>query len=603
MSDSKTTPEHNQLHYKVAANAAHYDGLPLWHQALAQHLSQTEFAKAWAQYLGVALIDPTHIENWPEHPHTENEIESALRSGILRVEADGAPLRMLISADMPTLSSLKDTIATQPELKERLFLCTPHNFVTFIYERYGHALIAHTSAHLSENLPHYSAHSASKYGLMMGGAVALSCLGIVVFALTAWPALTLIAVALSLLFICGTLIRLQAILGMATSTAISPVSVPTAQLPMYSILVPLYEESTVIPQLLAALNALDYPAEKLDIKLILEARDTLTAQALAEFALPPHYEVLTLADVGPRTKPKALMAAMPRVKGEMITIYDAEDIPHPQQLRDAVAHMAHFGPNCACLQAVLQVQPMARALLGNHFALEYATWFNVLLPGFARAGYPLPLGGTSNHFRTAALLHAGGWDPYNVTEDADLGLRLARFGYTVQTFPSPTQEEAPPHLAAWMNQRTRWMKGWLQTLAVHLWQAKSLSRQAGIKGFAAVVLIPGGSVLGAMLFPLSVALVCVQLWLAPDTSRLTPWEHNAKIFMQFSFWFGLIVPLLANIYTAFKLNTTRWLWLVPMIPAYWLLTSYAAWRAVWELWRRPFHWHKTPHTGIKKHLK
>jgi cellulose synthase/poly-beta-1,6-N-acetylglucosamine synthase-like glycosyltransferase len=100
--------------------------------------------------------------------------------------------------------------------------------------------------------------------------------------------------------------------------------------------------------------------------------------------------------------------------------------------------------------------------LARYFTAEYAGQFDVVLPKLAALGLPLPLGGSSNHFRTVTLREVGGWDPHNVTEDADLGMRLARFGYRSGVVASSTYEEAPADIGRWLGQRTRWFKGWMR---------------------------------------------------------------------------------------------------------------------------------------------
>jgi glycosyltransferase involved in cell wall biosynthesis len=255
-------------------------------------------------------------------------------------------------------------------------------------------------------------------------------------------------------------------------------------LPTYSILVPMYRESAeVMARLIAHLNALDYPRDKLDIKLICEADDSETIAALKHLHPPETMEILAVSPSSPRTKPKACNVALAHVRGDYVVIYDAEDAPAPDQLRRAVAMFRDAPANLACLQAALNYYNREENTLTRMFALEYSALFRLLLPALERLGLPIPLGGTSNHLRTDILRAVGGWDAFNVTEDADLGVRLAYFGYTTRTLPSLTLEESPITLGAWMKQRTRWIKGYIQTWLVFTRDARELKRRLGARGY------------------------------------------------------------------------------------------------------------------------
>ncbi|HEU0223309.1 MAG TPA: glycosyltransferase, partial [Paracoccaceae bacterium] len=201
------------------------------------------------------------------------------------------------------------------------------------------------------------------------------------------------------------------------------------RLPVVSILVPLYRETAVIDPLLAALARLDYPRELLDIILVLEEDDAPMLDALAVRTLPPSVRTLAVPADRLRTKPRAMNYALDFADGEIIGVYDAEDRPAPDQVTRIVEMFAESPPKVACVQARLGFYNAGQNWLARCFAIEYATWFEILLRGYDRLGLPIPLGGTSVFFRRAALEAVGVWDAYNVTEDADLGMRLARFGY------------------------------------------------------------------------------------------------------------------------------------------------------------------------------
>jgi cellulose synthase/poly-beta-1,6-N-acetylglucosamine synthase-like glycosyltransferase len=234
-------------------------------------------------------------------------------------------------------------------------------------------------------------------------------------------------------------------------------------LPPYTVVAPMYGEAGMVDQLVRSLDALDYPRDRLQIILALEADDEATQAAVQAHILPPHFEVLVAPPGYPQTKPRACNIALEQAWGELLTIYDAEDRPDPQQLREAAARFAAGPTHLGCLQAPLRISN-SRGFLPAQFANEYAAQFELLLPAMARLGLPFPLGGTSNHLRTAALKDVGGWDPFNVTEDADLGFRLAAAGWSLGVLDTPTWEDAPVRVYHWLPQRSRWLKGYLQTL-------------------------------------------------------------------------------------------------------------------------------------------
>ncbi len=287
------------------------------------------------------------------------------------------------------------------------------------------------------------------------------------FAFNRAPASTLniISLAMTCLFFASICLRLfagAASLGRKRELQNrSPVD--EARLPPYSIVVALHREARVVPQLVAALNALDYPRGKLDIKLVIESEDFATRRALEAQRLPPIYEIIVAPAGFPKTKPRALNIALPLLRGELVAVFDAEDTPAPSQLREGAERFLRAPRRLACLQARLAIDNIEDSWLTRLFAIEYAVLFDVLNPGLAGLGLPLPLGGSSNHFRTEILREVCGWDAWNVTEDADLGLRLARLGYRVDTLAASTQEEAPARIEAWLAQRRRWSKGWMQT--------------------------------------------------------------------------------------------------------------------------------------------
>jgi glycosyltransferase XagB len=362
-------------------------------------------------------------------------------------------------------------------------------------------------------------------------------------------------------------------------------------LPVYTILVPLYHEAAMVPQLTRALSSMDYPCDKLDIKLIVEEDDRETRAAVEAFSLP--FETIIVPFSLPRTKPKACNYALHFARGEYAVIFDAEDRPESDQLRKAVKCFRQAPPTVACVQARLGIYN-ERGWLQKMFALDYGIWFRTLLPGLDRFAVPIPLGGTSNHFRTQILRAAGAWDPFNVTEDADLGIRLARMGYRVSMLDSTTFEEAPTRLGSWFRQRSRWLKGYMQTVLVHARDPLLLRRSVGFRGVAMIQLFLGGAVWSALVNPLLwliFAVSCVSSCAGDGPNAL---DHVARIS-----GIGLLVSntTLAAL-SVVQTQRAEWLHVIPYglsYPVYWVLISAAAYRGLWQLVFKPFYWEKTTH--------
>lgn len=375
---------------------------------------------------------------------------------------------------------------------------------------------------------------------------------------------------------------------------------PAEELPVYSVLVALYREAEIVPQVLAALSRLRWPRSKLEIKLICEEDDAPTLEALTAFRLNPCIEIIRVPKGQPRTKPKALSYALPLCSGEFVTLYDAEDQPHPDQLHEAWQRFRASDDALGCLQAPLVVVPTQKKLLPILFAFEYAGLFRGLLPWLARHQLILPLGGTSNHFRRAALEAVGAWDPFNVTEDADLGLRLARFGYRSETITRPTLEDAPEALFNWGRQRTRWFKGWMQTWLVHMRDPRRLIRETGVARFAVSQVMLIGLVVSSLAYVIfALTLVWIALLVAA-TGTLGGYHAALLAVDAVNVFVGFTAYLLLGRRVLHPGERTAFWKVVLCTPAYWLAMSIAAWRALWELYRRPHHWEKTHHP-LRKH--
>ncbi|HVX79735.1 MAG TPA: glycosyltransferase [Devosiaceae bacterium] len=395
---------------------------------------------------------------------------------------------------------------------------------------------------------------------------------------------------ISIVLVLPALLKFAAVAEAAETPRVAP-PLSDAELPIYSVLVPLYREAEMVPQLRRALSAMSYPPEKLDIKFVVEAKSPETVAAVEDVLGDARFELVVVPDVPPHTKPKALNYALPFVRGEYVVVFDAEDIPNPDQLRLAAASF-EADPTVACLQAELLIDNARENLLTGLFAGEYAGQFGVLMPALAEWGFPMPLGGTSNHFRTSTLRELGGWDAFNVTEDADLGARLARLRLRTAMLFSQTYEEAPVRLDVWMRQRTRWMKGWMQTFIVHNRHPVALYRDMGPKAFFAFELYVGSIILSPFLHTAFFAGLLIHF-----VGRETPFamEDPRSAVELFILLVGYGAAFAVTMSGLLRLGQRRLLLQQLLLPAYWILHTTASIRAGCELLTRPSFWAKTQH--------
>lgn len=361
---------------------------------------------------------------------------------------------------------------------------------------------------------------------------------------------------------------------------------PDSVLPIYSVLVPLYQESAVVPQLAHALSRIDWPAHLLDVQILLETDDAETITATQSAAFPAGTRITLIPSGGPRTKPNALRVGLASARGRYITVYDAEDLPHPDQLRAARRAFLSAPDDLVCVQAPLVGAPSQRSWLSSQWSLEYAVQFGLLLPSLALYRMPLLIGGTSNHFKRSALLALGGWDPWNVTEDADLGMRIARAGLFCGTISTPTTEDAPTSWQIWFGQRSRWIKGFIQTWLVLMRRPGKAFKQMGLLPFLMMQVTLGGAILAPLFHAPCFALV-ITVWLIPGFELGLAGTSLAVA--------ALTVGLIGDVCAPGPLTAQR-VCAILTRPLYWPLHSLAAYRAIWELATIPFFWAKTPHT-------
>ena len=419
------------------------------------------------------------------------------------------------------------------------------------------------------------------------------------------PTLFLLNIPVTLLFLTVIIFRTWVgVAGAAAETAISITaeevrSLDDRTLPIYTILVPAYREEKMIGKLLTSLKALDYPANKLDIILLFEEEDAATLAA-AKLAAPTANVRFMIVPAGePQTKPKACNVGLLFAQGEFLVIYDAEDQPERDQLKKALLAFRRGPKELACVQAALNYYNWNENFLTRMFTLEYSFWFDYLLPGLDKLRLPIPLGGTSNHFRSDVLRSLGGWDPFNVTEDADLGIRAAMHGYRVGIINSTTYEEANKHLGNWIRQRSRWIKGYMQTALVFSRDPLSLARRAGWRQSLGFGLLIGGTPLIFLLQPVSIALTII--WLFTRTTMLDTLFPPLVLYLSlFNLLIGNALAIYVNMFAVFK-RRLHWLVLFALFnPAYWLLHSIASFKALGQLFTQPYYWEKTTH-GLTRH--
>ena len=523
------------------------------------------------------------------------DVPGILASGILPANARYGETRPTVALTGNNLRAIHDYLSESPMLARQVRITSFERLRDFVMRSSGERLVRDAAFGLRERWPDLSAGSAGftlhalAIALLLGGLFVLPWL-------LGTPPYRLVLIAVSLFFsaIFIASAGLRVIACFVPSSRKERLTIPDRELPIYSILVPLYREANVLAEIVKSISALDYPREKLDVKLVLEADDNETLAAARAILLDPCFEIFIAPRNEPRTKPKALQAALPFVRGEYIVVYDAEDRPHPEQLRGAYAQFVLGKPQLACVQAKLAIDNKKLNFLTKHFRAEYCGLFDVLLPALARWRLPLPLGGTSNHFRTDLLRKAGGWDPHNVTEDADLGFRLARFGYETGVLDSTTWEEAPEKFDSWLSQRTRWFKGWLQTFIVHMRDSRNLREQLGGRGYVAFQLLIGGTITAALVHP--VFLFWLVWDLVFDGLSFSGWFESLETSIALlTLCSGYLASAALSVKGLRRRGFSSALFVVLTIPLYWLLLSAAAWRAVWQLMHSPYLWEKTEH--------
>jgi cellulose synthase/poly-beta-1,6-N-acetylglucosamine synthase-like glycosyltransferase len=559
-------------------------------------IEEDAYLRRLAFHTGFATEDFAGIDR-RDSPLLDHQIADAAPLGLIPLWQDGR-LVWVMAPRRLAARTLCRLAAQRPDLTERIRLVSSSRLDQFLLHQADDVLGRAAADGLRNRFPPMSAAPASvkgppwRRGLQrLKGPCGIAALMLLppVFALELWSGV------LALWFLMFIGLRLVgSFFPRPAQTELRRLA--DHQLPVYTVIAALYREAKSVAPLMQAINELDYPREKLQVILAIEPNDLATRAAIARLGPMPHVQVLIAPATGPTTKPKALNCALPFARGSFVAVFDAEDRPDPGQLRAALDAFRSHDADVACVQASLCIHNIENSWLTRMFTAEYAGQFDVFLPGLAAMRMPLPLGGSSNHFRAAVLREVGGWDAWNVTEDADLGFRLARFGYRSVTFDSTTKEEAPIRFKAWLGQRSRWMKGWMQTWRVHMRKPRRLWREAGPRGFLTLNIIVGGNVLTALAYPILVGEFTIYL-VSKAAAGVPGW-----------FFTGSLAPLhIATIAAGFlstiaiglmglaRRGQLRNGWVLAATPFYWGCLSIAAWRALWQLWADPYRWEKTEH--------
>jgi cellulose synthase/poly-beta-1,6-N-acetylglucosamine synthase-like glycosyltransferase len=494
-----------------------------------------------------------------------------------------------------------DTVAALREhthLELRGFLASRNSIDELLQRVHGGEYVTVARSELLRRFPEESANRVIDQPQKV---FFVAVLAIWIICLVLWPKTTLIVtMALCSVFYLTTSVYKFKLtydaLGHQYEVAVSDeelAALDERDLPMYTILIPLYREAAVVPRLVAGIGGLDYPKTKLDVRLLCEEDDDETIPAIQAMDLPPHFKIVVVPDAQPKTKPKACNYGLLQADGKYVVIFDAEDRPDPDQLKKIVIAFSKVDPSVTCIQAKLNYFNSDQNLLTRWFATEYAMHFDLLLPGLDAQDVPIPLGGTSNHFITDRLIDLAAWDPFNVTEDADLGIRLHKAGYKTAMIDSTTLEEANSELNNWIRQRSRWIKGYIQTWLVHMRHPFKLLRQIGFKSFFSFQMVVGGTFI-FLLNPIFWGLTTVFFFTESGFIR--------ELFPSFIFYaaaFQLFIGNFVFMYLSVAGSVQRGYFDLAkyalLSPLYWGLMSIAAWKGFLQLFYAPFYWEKTVH--------
>ena len=554
---------------------------PVDHLLSEGKLTEEVYYRALANHLGCQYYCGT--------PPLARTVDAAkgLRCGVAPIESCAAGPRMVIAPRAQVVPRLIEATLSGAIRSGSFVLASPQRFASLVRAYCGADLLDVALGRLPTSLTARDGMTGLQVAALAMVATLALVLGIADF-----DALAAVSSAI-LWLIFSASVTLRSMAAVASGPEIHPLELSDDELPNYTVVVALYREASVVEDLVKAIDALDYPKGKLDIKLVVEQRDAETLGRIAELRLPARFEVVVAPSGKPQTKPRALNIALSSARGDLVVVYDAEDAPAPDQLRLAASRFA-AEKDLDCLQARLAIRNHGESWLSKLFAIEYAILFDVLNPGLCALNLPIPLGGSSNHFRVGSLVGVGAWDEWNVTEDADLGIRLSRFGYRVKALGSDTWEEAPYEFGNWFSQRVRWQKGWIQTLIVHSRRPIFFLRDLGPRRAVAATTLIVGAIFGCLFWP-AFAIGTVWRALTVGQGALSPWRELSDVFTYIlalaGVWTILLPAVIAAKFRRLKVTTS----VLVLLPAYYILVSAATWVAVFDQGLRPHYWAKTAH--------
>ena len=510
-----------------------------------------------------------------------------LRCGVAPLEWRSPGPRMVIAPRAQFVPRLIEATLSGAIRSGSFALTSPQRFASLVRAYHGSELLDVALGRLPASL---TAREGMN-GLQVAALVIIAILALVI-GIADLDALAAVSSTI-LWLIFSASVTLRSMAAVASRPETHPLDLSDDELPNYTVVVALYREASVVEDLVKAIDAFDYPKGKLDIKLVVEQRDAETLGRIVELRLPARYEVVVAPAGKPQTKPRALNIALSSARGDFVVVYDAEDAPAPDQLRLAASRFA-AEKDLDCLRARLAIRNHGESWLSKLFAIEYAILFDLLNPGLCALNLPIPLGGSSNHFRVGSLVGMGAWDEWNVTEDADLGIRLSRFGYKVKALDSDTLEEAPYEFGNWFSQRVRWQKGWIQTLIVHSRRPVFFWRDLGPRRAVAATTLIVGAIFGCLFWP---AFAIGTIWRALTVGQgaLSPWRELSDVFTYIlalaGVWTILLPAVIAAKFRSLKVTTS----VLVLLPVYYILVTAATWVAVFDQVLRPHYWAKTAH--------
>jgi cellulose synthase/poly-beta-1,6-N-acetylglucosamine synthase-like glycosyltransferase len=559
-------------------------------------LDERDLARALAQQLALPQLDVSRFEPDPSALRLVPEpVARRHRLVPLAIRDHALYLAMADPLDSDALAELRE----HTELPVRIVVASRTSIDGLLQRLYQRRYVHLATLDLLNRSPEESAHRRlSRPQAVVGVVLVILTLLFLLYA----PIATLIAFnVISVLFYSSFSIYKFTLIARALRhdlelpvTEDDLLSLNTRDLPMYTILVPLYREAAVVAKLVDSIAHLDYPPTKLDVKLLVEEDDDETLAKLRELDLPPYFKLVVVPDSYPKTKPKACNYGLIQAEGKYVVIFDAEDRPDRDQLKKIVFAFQRAEQRIVCIQCKLNYFNRTQNMLTRWFTAEYSHWFDLLMPGLDASDAPIPLGGTSNHFITEKLIELGAWDPYNVTEDADLGIRLHKAGYKTAIIDSTTFEEANSDLYNWIRQRSRWVKGYMQTWLVHMRHPISLYRQVGWRSWWSLQFIIGGTFVSFLLNPV--------YWLLTTVWVMTRANLIQQVFPSYVYYAGALGLFVGNFVFTYinvagcvRRGHYDLVKFALLSPIYWALMSVGAWKGFIQLLYRPHYWEKTVH--------